>query len=135
MGIESGLFVIIPHSGTEIPKELDADNFKKNAIKQIDKEIDIFTDKLYDFKDVFKNKDIIYDLLINYKKYNLPNSHSPAPDLILSLLITLNNGTIGPYEGHYDCDYYNNNIIVQHQYKRWYNTDMPDDLKYLVNTE
>ena len=60
MGIESGLFVIIPHSGTEIPKELDADNFKKNAIKQIDKEIDIFTDKLYDFKDVFKNKDIIF---------------------------------------------------------------------------
>jgi hypothetical protein len=52
----------------------------------------------------------------------------------ISLLITLQGGEICSYNGHLD-DVYNSinpNIIFQHQYKRWYGIEMPDNLKYLV---
>jgi hypothetical protein len=50
------------------------------------------------------------------------------------MLVILNGGTVGSYEGH--CDGYGNvihDIInVQHQYKRWYDIELPDELKHLV---
>jgi hypothetical protein len=79
----------------------------------------------------FDNNDIIEDVLINWKKYNL--TKDIFHDYFFSLLITLNKGTVGTYIGHADCiGYKNDNIIVQHQYKCWYNHPMPESLKYLV---
>jgi hypothetical protein len=83
------------------------------------------------FLNSLKNKEIIDDILVNWKKYKFC-SNIPL-DFLLSIIITLNQGTIGDYKGHYDCyGYKNNNIIVQHQYKVWYNHKMPKELEYLV---
>jgi hypothetical protein len=83
------------------------------------------------FLDFLKNKEIIDDVLINWKKYKF--SSDLGQDFFFSVIITLNRGTIGAYEGHYDFGgYRNNNIIVQHQYKVWYNHKMPKELEYLV---
>jgi hypothetical protein len=50
------------------------------------------------------------------------------------LIIILNKGTIGPYDGHNDSHHgINNNLCVQHQFKHFYNKELPDNLKYLVN--
>ena len=79
----------------------------------------------------FKNKTVIQDVLVNWKKYNL--TCNICHDFFWSLIITLQGGTVGPYKGHADCYYKNENIRVQHQYKVWYNVPMPKELAHLVN--
>jgi hypothetical protein len=81
------------------------------------------------FLKYLKNKVIIQDILANWKNYNL--TANLCHDFFWSLIITLNGGTIGPYQGHADCNYKNDSITVQHQYKIWYNVPMPEELKYL----
>jgi hypothetical protein len=83
------------------------------------------------FLKYLQNKDIINDLLINWTKYKL--SSNICQDELFSLIILLNKGTIGSYDGHYDCSFKNDKIIVQHQYKCWYKYPMPESLKHLVN--
>jgi hypothetical protein len=82
----------------------------------------------------FENKDIINDVLLNWKKYNLTDDI--CHDFFISLLVNLNDGTIGSYYGH--ADGYNGmdkSIAVQHQYKVWYSVDMPSELRHLVSSE
>lgn len=79
----------------------------------------------------FENKKIVFDIILNWKKYDFASDL--GQDLLFSILVILNKGTIGPYYGH--CDDKNNinlNIIVQHQYKYWYNKQIPQELEYLV---
>jgi len=84
------------------------------------------------FLKYIENREIIDDILINWKRYNFASNI--CQDLFFSIIITLNHGTIGPYEGHYDFSRYkNNHIIVQHQYKVWYNYKMPIELEYLIH--
>jgi len=79
----------------------------------------------------FENKDIINDVLINWQKYNLTEDISH--DYFISLLVNLNNGTIGPYEGHNDgFDGLHPEIKIQHQYKVWYNKPFPEELQSIV---
>lgn len=80
----------------------------------------------------FKNVDIINDILINWKKYNFCSNI--CQDFLFSMIIHFNNGTIGPYIGHADYRYKNDNIVVQHQYKVFYNIEMPEQLQYLYKT-
>lgn len=84
------------------------------------------------FINYLKNMDIIDDILNNWIEYKFPSTL--GQDFFFSMIIYFNNGTIGSYEGHYDCsNYKNDNIIVQHQYKYWYNIDMPNNIKHLIN--
>jgi len=79
----------------------------------------------------FENKEIINDTLINWKKYNLTDDI--CHDFFISLLVNLNRGTIGIYNGHNDG--YNGldvTIDVQHQYKVWYKVPMSDEVGTLV---
>lgn len=80
----------------------------------------------------FEKEEIVMDVLLNWKNYEFPSDL--CQDFFFSVLVNLNNGTVGNYEGHYDV--YNNVINplinVQHQYKRWYGIDLPDELKHLV---
>ena len=83
------------------------------------------------FLHYLKNQEIIDDILYNWKNYKLPTSL--GQDYFFSLIITLNKGTIGSYLGHADCSGYKNDaIIVQHQYKVWYNIEMPTELQKYV---
>lgn len=82
------------------------------------------------FLAAIQNKEIIHDLLTNWSTYNFCSNI--CQDLLWSILIILNGGTVGPYHGHYDCSYLNEQIVVQHQYKVYYNVNMPQQLKYLV---
>jgi len=77
----------------------------------------------------FKNKTLIQDVLVNWKNYQLTSNI--CQDYFWSLIIILNGGTIGPYHGHSDCRYKNESILVQHQYKVWYNVPMPKELIYM----
>jgi len=77
----------------------------------------------------FEKDEIITDVLINWKNYKFPSDL--GQDFFFSVLVILNGGTIGPYEGHYDCNTLNPSIAVQHQYKRWYGI-FPDELKQFV---
>jgi hypothetical protein len=80
----------------------------------------------------FENTDIILDVLINWQKYHL--TEDICHDFLFSLLVNLNGGTIGPYEGHFDCGgWLNLDIKVQHQYKVWYGLPLPQELQYLCN--
>lgn len=84
------------------------------------------------FLTYLENKEIIHDVLMNWKKYKFPSDL--GQDYFFSVIIILNKGTIGTYQGHYDfSSYKNDNIIVQHQYKCWYNHPMPESLNHLVN--
>ena len=77
------------------------------------------------------NESVIDDILNNWVLYNFTSNI--CQDFFLSMIIHFNNGTIGSYEGHYDCpNYKNDNIIVQHQYKVWYNKELPKELEYLI---
>jgi hypothetical protein len=80
----------------------------------------------------FTKEDIVIDILLNWKNYGFPTDI--CQDFLFSVLAILNGGTVGPYEGH--CDGYGNNIRnninVQHQYKRWYDIELPNELKHLV---
>lgn len=79
----------------------------------------------------FENKTIINDVLMNWKKYNL--TEDICHDYFISLLVNLNKGSIGMYDGHNDgfngIDPF---IKVQHQYKDWYNKSLPVELLYLL---
>jgi hypothetical protein len=55
-------------------------------------------------------------------------------DFFVSIMIYCLGGTIVPLEGHIDCHYWNNNCIIQHQFKVYYNKDMPEDIRWMVNT-
>lgn len=78
-----------------------------------------------------KNQEIIDDILLNWKKYNFPSNI--CQDFFLSVILIFNNCTIGPYEGHKDFGFYkNDNISVQHQYKLFYNVELPTEIKKLV---
>ena len=57
----------------------------------------------------------------------------PGQDLFFSILIHLNQGLIGYYDGHNDCYKYNPNIKVQHQYKVFYGIPLPEELQHLCN--
>jgi hypothetical protein len=81
----------------------------------------------------FKNETVIMDILKHWRKYRFPADI--GQDFLFSAIVTLNQGNIGPYEGHYDGFDRNTifqNIAVQHQYKRWYGVELPDELKHLV---
>jgi hypothetical protein len=82
------------------------------------------------FLHYLKNEEVINDILLNWKKYKFPSDL--GQDYFFSAIITLNRGTIGTYEGHYDWfNEKNIHICVQHQYKIWYNKEMPSELRYL----
>jgi hypothetical protein len=79
----------------------------------------------------FENKEIINDVLINWYEYI--QYHVICHDFLISLIVNLNKGNIGSYSGHYDgYNGLNTDIIVQHQYKVWYNIPLPDNLKHLI---
>jgi len=79
----------------------------------------------------FENKDIINDVLINWQKYNL--TYDICHDYFISLLVNLNNGTIGPYEGHNDgFGGLHPEIKIQHQFKYWYTINLENELEYLI---
>ncbi len=75
--------------------------------------------------------DMINDIGNNWFEYNL--SDCLACDFILSLITHLNGGTVGPLNNHLDCYYLDTKIDIQHQYKVYYNIEMPTELKYLFN--
>jgi hypothetical protein len=76
--------------------------------------------------------DIITDVVNNWRNYNLTSNI--VCDFLLSLLTHLNNGTIGPCneiaDGHSNEISYN--LAVQHQYKKYYGIEIPDELSYLI---
>ena len=77
------------------------------------------------------NKTILDDVLANWVKYKL--TEDICHDFLFSLLVNLQNGTVGPYEGHYDGYHgLNPSIKIQHQYKSWYNTPLPTELVHLI---
>jgi len=84
----------------------------------------------------FKNTEIWKDVVENWQFYNTNKIETPSDicqDFLFSILFVLNGKTIGPYEGHYDFRHFiNQDITVQHQYKHFYNVELPDELKYLV---
>ena len=83
--------------------------------------------------DCLNNETIINDILIHWRGYNLTSNI--VCDYLLSLLVLLNKGTIGPLNGVRDGprDYIDMSITIQHQYKHYYGHDMPNELSYLVN--
>jgi len=83
--------------------------------------------------DVFSKSDIVLDVLYNWHKYHLLPDELPQ-DYFFSLLFHLNNKVIGPLNGHFDGvnNERNYEIHVQHQYKRHYDEEMPENLQHLV---
>jgi hypothetical protein len=79
-------------------------------------------------------EEVLTDVVNNWQKYELPTTL--CQDYLFSILVTLNGGTIGPYNSHSECqhDIIQTGIDIQHQYKRWYGFPMPEHLKYLVKT-
>jgi hypothetical protein len=78
-----------------------------------------------------QNTDIINDIGNNWYTYDLTSNI--VCDFLLSLITHLNDGTVGPLNNHYDCYYLETRIDIQHQYKVYYNIEMPIELKYLLN--
>lgn len=77
-------------------------------------------------------KNVANDLVRNWANYKL--SSNICLDYFISLLINVCEGTIGAYKGH--GDHYqgiNENLSVQHQYKFWYEKQLPNEKKYLVS--
>jgi hypothetical protein len=81
------------------------------------------------FLKYMRNTPVIHDVLVNWKKYNLTSSI--YHDFFWSLIVTLQGGTVGAYQGHEDCFHKNETITVQHQYKVWYGVPMPKELAHL----
>ena len=117
-------------------------SFQKRCINELSKTYtNLDTNKIYNFTghggsvyhknsliECLENKTIIDNILLNWKNYYFDEL---VYDLFFSLLIILNNYNIGPYNGHHDSS----GAIIQHQYKVWYNQDMPQELKYLVSID
>jgi hypothetical protein len=81
----------------------------------------------------FENNSVLDDLSLHWELYKFPSNI--CHDFFLSMLIHFNNGTIGPYEGHADgVGHIHSHINVQHQYKVFYNMELPDNLKHLCKT-
>jgi hypothetical protein len=79
-----------------------------------------------------ENKDILDDVLTHWSKYHL--TADICHDFLISLLVNLQGGTVGSYEGTGDGYHGLNPFIkVQHQYKVWYNTPLPPELVHLIN--
>uniref|UniRef100_A0A6C0I2P6 Glycosyltransferase 2-like domain-containing protein n=1 Tax=viral metagenome TaxID=1070528 RepID=A0A6C0I2P6_9ZZZZ len=84
----------------------------------------------YRLLNCLQNVDLVTTLFKNVNSYRMPWNQ----DFLLSVLILLNKGTVGPYDGHQDGGYdINPNIVVQHQYKRFYKVPMPAHLEHLVD--
>ena len=78
-----------------------------------------------------ENKTMLDDIVLNWDRYHLTSNI--CQDFVISLLVNLQNGTVGPYEGHYDGYHgLNPSIKIQHQYKSWYNTPLPSELVHLI---
>lgn len=80
------------------------------------------------------NKPIIDIILQNWNiwhKYNIPINI--CQDYLYSIITIFNKGTIGPLNNHLDCNYLNTNITIQHQYKVYYNVEMPSSIKHLYD--
>jgi hypothetical protein len=80
-----------------------------------------------------ENTNIISDVVINWTNYQLTSNI--VCDFLLSLITNVNGGTIGPCNRV--ADGYRNEISphldVQHQYKRYYGIDLPEELALLVD--
>lgn len=82
----------------------------------------------------FQNKETIDDILLHWLDYGFPVTI--CVDFLCSSIALLSKGTVGSYNGH--CDGYdgiNNGIIIQHQYKKFYNLPLPEHIKPLVVLE
>jgi len=77
-------------------------------------------------------EDVIDEIVPNWSKYDLPVTI--AQDYLFSILVTIQGGSVGPYDGHGERhdNRVDPRIIVQHQYKYWYGFPMPNELKHLV---
>jgi hypothetical protein len=83
------------------------------------------------FIKAMQNKPLIHDILENWVYYDFPTTI--AQDFLFSVIITLYDGTIGSYSGHYDNHYELDKMIdVQHQYKEYYNIPLPYELQRFV---
>jgi hypothetical protein len=81
--------------------------------------------------DYLENTSLLDDIVLNWDRYCLTSNF--CQDFVISLVVNLQNGTIGPYEGHADGNHgLNPSIKIQHQYKSWYNTPLPSELVHLV---
>ena len=81
----------------------------------------------------FNNNSVTDILFDNWKNYGI---HEFAHDFVLSLLIHINKGTVGSYEGHYDSTQEIVNVDhlrIQHQFKRYYGVPLPTDKLHLVD--
>lgn len=78
-----------------------------------------------------ENTEMVEDSMNYWKIYRCPTN--VGQDLFFSILIHLNQGLIGYYDGHNDCYKYNPNIKVQHQYKVFYGIPLPEELQHLCN--
>lgn len=77
------------------------------------------------------NKPMVEDVLENWTQYKLTTNF--CQDFVISLLVNLQDGTIGPYEGHADGYHGLNPFIkIQHQYKVWYHVPLPQELVHLI---
>ena len=80
-----------------------------------------------------EKKEYVEDVMLQWKNYHLCSN--VCQDLFFSILIHLNQGTVGSYEGHYDCYFHNPLIPVQHQYKVFYKVPLPKELQHLCSTD
>jgi len=91
---------------------------------------------IFNKKNIMKyieNKSIINDIVINWEMYNLPCNI--VCDFLLSIITHLNDGTIGPCNEIADGNSRTEislHLAIQHQYKRYYNLELPEELKYLI---
>jgi hypothetical protein len=119
----------------------------KNIIDLKTKYIDLDVNKNYRFSGhggsvinikkmlfYFMNTDLITDIIMNWRQYYFSNDVA-VNDFFFSLIVNIQGGTVGPYIGHMDCYYKNEDIPVQHQYKVFYNTPLPDHLQHLCSFE
>ena len=79
-----------------------------------------------------KNREVIDEIVNNWAQYNFCTNI--VCDILLSTITHINGGTVGACNGISDgpCDYPHPNISVQHQYKKYYGVQLPDELKQLV---
>lgn len=80
-----------------------------------------------------ENNEVIEDLWKNWQYYDFASNI--GQDIFYSLIIILNQGSIGPYEGHLDCHSFNPAVTVQHQYKACYGSPLHPSLEHLCRLE
>jgi hypothetical protein len=80
------------------------------------------------FLQCIRQRAVVDDVLDRWNHYC---GYELGQDLFFSLIVTLGQGTIGPYNGHGEggsCQ----NMTVQHQFKYFYGKPMPENLLHLV---